>query len=78
MEEKQPTIQDVFEVLKEFKQQTEQKFEQIDSRFDELGEATQELASHMDARFDILECRMTNVESAMVTKEYLDRKLYAL
>ena len=43
-----------------------------------LIEAVQEFSSDTDARFRLMDSRLTRVESRMVTKDYLDAKLASL
>lgn len=61
------------------------KGKDTDERIDDVLDAVNTLSSHMEERFDDVEQRMTGVEqritrieTTMVTKDYLDDKLYDL
>ena len=83
MEDKQPTIQDVLDLLSDFRGHTDEKFDQIDSRFeqidsrfermdsrlDEMGDAIQGLASHIDERFDTMDERFDALDGRVTRIE---------
>ena len=66
----------------------EQRISALEARMDDLTEAIQLLAEQMEVvsqrldrletRVSSVEARLTRVESQMVTKSYLDEKLFAL
>ncbi len=58
------------------------RFDGLESRFDEMGEAMQFFVTTVDTRFDSVDKRFDHLESdiyrmkaVMVTKDYLDDKL---
>lgn len=73
------------ELLQEFRKLSDKMdigFEALKKSDHEILEAVQELSSDtdarfnaVDARFSLLEHRVTRVEARMVTKDYLDDKL---
>ncbi len=67
MSKSEPTIDDVLEAITDFADSTEQRFDGLEKRFDGL-----------ETRFDGLDNKVKTVETQMVTKDYLDRKLINL
>lgn len=49
-----------------------------EATIDDVLEAVNTLSSHVEERFDGVEQRITSIEATMVTKNYLDDKLYDL
>ncbi len=45
---------------------------------EDLLEAMNAFAENVDIRFEAIDSRLNKVESQMVTKDYLDRKLWGL
>lgn len=58
---------ELVEAINVLSDSTDERFNQVDARFDRL-----------EGRFDHLEGRVTKIESGMVTKDYLDEKLFDL
>lgn len=61
------TKQDLFDAFALFAEKVDKRFDAIDVRFEGI-----------DARLDTLESRLNRVEALMVTKDYLDERLWAL
>lgn len=69
--EKQPTIQDVLDVLSDFAGNVDQRFEKIDQRFEKIDQHFEKIDQRFDRveeRLDRVENRLGNIESTMVTK----------
>ena len=50
----------------------------IEGSIQEVVESVVEFSTHVDVRFDRLEGRVTTIETTMVTKNYLDEKIFQL
>lgn len=61
---KEPTIQDVLDVLQAHSSETDARFNGIESRFEKI-----------DKKFEEIDKRFDKIEKTMVTKDYLDERI---
>lgn len=74
----EPTNQDIIEVLHEFSNKVDARFESMDTRFDKMDGRMDKMDSRLDmveGRLDKIDGRLNTIEATMVTKDYLDEKL---
>ncbi len=69
--EREPSNRDVLNAIGSLKEEVGGYGETIGS----LQEAIQNLATHIDVRFAVVDRRLNKIEATMVTKDYLDVKL---
>lgn len=69
---------EILSELREYKKSTDARFEYMDTRFEEVLGAMHAFAEATDKRFTVIELEMGRINSQMVTKDYLDRKLWDL
>jgi hypothetical protein len=69
---KEPTNQDILDVLQSFAGSVDGRFSAIDIKFTQIDKRFEQI----DKRFEQIDRRLDRIEATMVTKEYLDDKLF--
>lgn len=71
---KDPSTQDVLDAINNFAQSVDERFVGIDERFDRIDGKL----NGVDSRFDRLELEIGKIKATMVTKAYLDTKMFQM
>ncbi len=78
---KDPSTQDVLDAINTFAENVEERFNVIDNRFNAIDGQFKDFGSRfdcIDSRFDRLETEIGKIKATMVTKDYLDTKMFQL
>jgi hypothetical protein len=76
---KEPTNQDILDVLQSFAGSVDDRFAKIDKKFEQIDKRFEQIDAsfeQIDSRFVQIDKRFDRIEATMVTKEYLDDKLF--
>jgi len=77
----EPTNQDILDVLQAFAGSVDHRFESIEQRFEKIDQRFEKIDlrfNKIDQRFDKIESNVSTIKATMVTKEYLDDKMFDL
>jgi SMC interacting uncharacterized protein involved in chromosome segregation len=65
---------ELHEAMSVFAENVDERFDKVDKRFEKMDSRMDSMEGHMDS----MEGRMDSMESKIVTKDYLDEKLFDL